>query len=331
MNIVMLRTSVLIAPFLFICSQANAGTDGFVYAKNSNKTIVVQYTGKDKNIVIPNSVTTIEDYAFANDGLTSVIIPNSVTFIGVESFQNNVLTSVIIPNSVTEVGIAAFRQNALTSVTIPNSVTEIEDLTFTDNNLKSVTLPDSVTEIDPWAFAHNDLTSVIIPKSVTTIGQEAFNDNKITQVNNLPSSGIIYARNDDGTDNMDNIISYGGKGKDVIIPNSVTTIGKGAFSDNGLTSVTIPKSVTNIGWYAFSNNEITEVNHLASNGIIYARNDNGTDNTQEIISYGGKEKNFIIPSSVTTIGNYAFANGALTGVTIPNSVTTIGGLGIYRE
>jgi hypothetical protein len=44
-------------------------------------------------VIIGNSVTTIEDFAFADNALTSVIIPDSVTTIGVEAFNDNELTS----------------------------------------------------------------------------------------------------------------------------------------------------------------------------------------------------------------------------------------------
>ena len=83
--------------------------------------------------VIPNSVTSIGNYAFYDcDGLTSVTIPNSVTSIGDNAFYGCYgLTSVTIPNSVTSIGIYAFVYcSGLTSVTIGNSVTSIGNNAF---------------------------------------------------------------------------------------------------------------------------------------------------------------------------------------------------------
>ena len=100
----------------------------------------------------------------------------------------------------------------------------------------------------------------------------------------------------------------------LIIPNSVTSIGAGAFGSNQLTEVTIPSSVTSIGQYAFDNNQIIEVtipSSVTSIGAGAFRNNKLTEVT--------------IPNTVTSIGEYAFAYNQLTEVIIPNSVTSIGG------
>ena len=85
--------------------------------------------------IIPNSVTSIGDYAFYNcSSLTSVTIPNSVTSIGSYAFYGCCgLTSVTIPNSVTSIGEEAFRGcSGLTSVIIPYSVTSCGEYVFGD-------------------------------------------------------------------------------------------------------------------------------------------------------------------------------------------------------
>ena len=178
-----------------------------------------------KNLVIPNSVTSIGKYTFEFcSGLTSVTIPNSVTSIGAMAFTYcSGLTSVTIPNSVTSIGGSAFDCcSGLTSVTIPNSVTSIGNSAFRScSGLTSVTIPNSVTSIGQWSFSGcSGLTSVTIPNSVTSIDSYAFEY----------CSGLTS----------------------VTIPNSVTSIGNCAFQYcSGLTSVTIPNSVTSIDDYAF--------------------------------------------------------------------------------
>ena len=178
------------------------------------------------SVTIPNSVTLIGEYAFADcSGLTSVTIPNSVESLGGWAFGYcSGLTSVTIGNSVTSIGVSAFCWcESLTSVTIPNSVTSIGNSAFGDcSGLTSVTIPNSVTFIGQYAFRGcSGLTSVTIPNSVTSIGDYAFGG----------CSGLTS----------------------VTIGNSVTIIGRSAFREcSGLTSVTIPNTVTSIGERAFS-------------------------------------------------------------------------------
>ncbi|HMH57961.1 MAG TPA: leucine-rich repeat protein [Galbitalea sp.] len=90
------------------------------------------------SVTIPGSVTTIGNSAFRGDLLTSVVIPDSVTTIETYAFYNNALTSVTIAGSVTTLGNNSFRGNDLAFVAIPASVTSIGNNTFAENALTSM-------------------------------------------------------------------------------------------------------------------------------------------------------------------------------------------------
>ena len=137
------------------------------------------------------SLKTIGPAAFWGcTGIKSIIIPESVTSIEQDAFEwcSN-LAEITIPNSVESIGKSAFEGcSALTSITLPNSITKIECRTFEYcDKLTSVTIPNSVTNIEYDAFSScPELASVIIPESVKSIGSASFNHcNGLTSVTNL--------------------------------------------------------------------------------------------------------------------------------------------------
>ena len=271
------------------------------------------------SVTIPDSVTTIGDYAFYGcRSLTSLTIPDSVTTIGRNAFlccTGELVVNCNIP-SASSYSYGAFYDSNFTSVTIGDSVTKIGDYAFYDcNSLTSITITDSVTTIGSSAFCGcNSLTSVTIGDNVTTIGEGAFYS--CSSLTSVTIGDSVTTIGDGAFWNCSSLIEFNGKyasedGRCLIvdgslnsfapaglteyaIPDSVTTIGEGAFYDcSSLTSVTIPDSVTSIGRNAFNDcSRLTSVT---------------------------------IPDSVTTIGGYAFRGcSSLTSVTIGDSVTTIG-------
>ena len=205
-------------------------------------------------LTIPDTVTSIGDCAFYQcTSLTSLTIPNSVSSISNNAFLGcSSLTSLTIPNSVTAIGYSAFFNcKSLTSLTIPNSVTSIGDSAFEGCfNLTSLTIPNSVTSIGHCAFSScSSLTTLTIPSSVTTIRSNPFVELKV-QLNN-ESSHFYVEDNVLFTADKSQLIAYCSRQTSYSIPNSVTSIGDGAFQCSRLTSLTIPDSVTSIGDSAF--------------------------------------------------------------------------------
>ncbi len=191
------------------------------------------------------------------------------------------------------------------------------------SSIKTIVVEDGVTSIGDFAFYRNSgMTSITIPSSVTRIGRSAF-----WSCNNLGSVYIsdiaAWCEIDFGNDNSNplyyaNHLYIGEQDiKDLVIPNSVTSISNYAFFGfSSLASVTIPSSVTNIGRSAFSGcSSLTSVTIPDS---VTSIGDEAFDGCYNLTSV-------TIGNSVASIGGSAFRDcSCLTSVTIPNSVTSIG-------
>ena len=211
------------------------------------------------SVIIPNSVTYIDDWAFGwCISLESITIPNSVTSIGVNAFFgcdslefNEYDNAKYLGNDQNPyVALIEAKNSNITSCNINENTKVMADEAFYRcSSLESITIPNGVTSIGNWAFAScASLESMAIPNSVTTIGWFAFrNCRSLTSI---------------------------------IIPNSVTYIGAYAFDDcNSLTSITIPNSVISIGDRAFRNCSSLETVYYTGSEAQWNSIDIGEDNT----------------------------------------------------
>ena len=106
-------------------------SDGFVIENG----VLIKYTGKETEVVIPDGVTEIGAKAFRDsDTLAAVTIPDSVTSIGDEAFSGCcLLKAITIPDGVKSIGKMAFaRCTALNELYIPESVVNIHPDAFDD-------------------------------------------------------------------------------------------------------------------------------------------------------------------------------------------------------
>ena len=215
-------------------------------------------------------------------------------------------------------------------------------------NLTSISVPNSVKNIGEWAFAGCSLLSSIdIPNSVISIGNNAFAGCLSLKYISIPESVICLNGNpfgewdgeleclsanfiyeDDVLFNKDKseIISFRNQEiESYIIPDSVTSIGDGAFGCcSSLSSLVIPDSVVNIKGnpFYFWKGKL----ECLSASFIYEDNVLFNMDKSKLISYRNQEaKSFIIPNGVMSIEKYAFSDcSSLISISVPKSVTSIG-------
>ena len=277
------------------------------------------------DLVIPDTVTEIQDYAFVGcSSLRSVVIPHSVTRMNSGVFNGcNNLESMTIPF----VGIAPNSEEVYgyhdpfgyifgTDAYTGGVKTRQYFFVFGNNNFTDYYIPASLTKVtvtgdsilDQAFYNCNNLKEIVIEDGVGGIGKDAFRNctslEKVTMGSGVTKIGELAFY---GLTNL----------SDVTFGANVTEIGKQAFSGcTGLTEIAIPNSVTNIGESAFSG--CTGLTEIAISSSITT-----IDNYVFYNCAGLTE--IAIPHGVTTIGSSAFSGcTGLTEITIPSSVTTIG-------
>ncbi len=152
------------------------------------------YDADLRSVTMPNSITSIESYAFYwCYELESINLSSNLTDIGNYAFHScELISSITFPDSLTKIGTSAFWGcDGLSNVVIPNGT--IGQSAFNScKGLLYVTVGDGVTSLGELAFSNcSKLETVTIPDSVTSVGRCAFDKCKkatvYCEVYNRPS------------------------------------------------------------------------------------------------------------------------------------------------
>ncbi len=341
--------SLLIAGVLFlaVCPQMpaaaaeSAGSD-FVIENG----VLLEYTGNDPVVHVPEGVTEIGFQAFVrtktvqninspelslkipyNDVLEEVYLPESLLVIDERAFYSCVslkkvhfqeglkkINSHAFSNycelNYTEYGLTeADMQMHLESAELPDSLDTLGEYAFQGSGLQSVSFGSGLKTIAPYAFAYTDLKTVTLPDNIVYLTWYCFAGSKLESVH-LPDNLVKI----DESAFMNTCL------KSVSFPETLQWIGDKSFMGTGLKEITIPAAVSTLGSYAFANTQLKSVTYEGSirnmGKNVYMNTPYAMTHTENVgdfeilegnlVQYTGNDVTVIVPDTVKTISKEAF-------------------------
>lgn len=312
------------------------------------------------DVIIPDDMTAIGDYAFAEctniksvrytgyNGNAGIALRESVTTIGKYAFSDTGVEGTLeLPENLTAIGSHAFFQCRKLNgkLTIPENITEIDEGVFERCGFTGdLDIPNSVTKIGSCAFegTYNNTGKLILRNGLTEIGYEAFCDSHFQGDLIIPDSvttlgksafekvsfsGTLTLSNRLQTLDIKTFYKCSGFYGDLVIPASVTTIGQEAFHDSYYGETTGKK-----GRLIFADgSQLTEIGEAAFRNCPNLTGELKLPNTVKKIgrlafegSYGFTGE-LELPANLEELGDSAFENcSKLTGkLTFPSNVSKI--------
>ena len=328
---------------------SGSSSNPYVYSSVFNNGTAVGGVTPITTLNIGANVTNTPDYAFYNspNATNNLILPNGLLNIGQYAFYGGGFTGELVAPGVTEtIGQYAFYNcDGITAVTIGGG--EIGQYAFSDcDDIVSVTI--GACEIGQYAFySCNNIASLTIGESVESIGGQAFWDcSQLQTVNfnavnctSMNTNGLYSVFNSGTTNGAETPITT------LTIGANVTNIPDYAFynSPNATNTLPLPNGLLNIGAYAFYNcsgmtgalaipNTVTAIGQYAFyhcsgfDGTLTLSNSLNTINAYTFCGCTGFIGTLSIPNSVLTIAEHAFedCNNFTGSLVIHDALTSIG-------
>ena len=219
----------------------------------------------------------------------------------------------------------AFASARIASVTLPSTLRRVEKAAFVSSQVTSLTLPDGFESMDNMAFWYMPKLERVDLGGTTAVSDSAFRyDKALTEVNFRPDLGRLAAVEDYAFEDAP-IAS-------AALPDSVTSVGKFAFSGNSsLTRLHLGSGLTSIGEGAFvgatslATLSIAPANPVYSvnGGVLYQKSIGGKILVLSLPTNGATE--YTVLDGTVALADYAFSNNtSLRRVVLPEGLTTIG-------
>lgn len=289
---------------------------------------------KVKNdLLLSKDETTILFSLSTGTGIDVFNVPKEIKYIEAGAFQNIGCSKVILPDGLIRIGKEAFM--GIDEITIPASVKEIDyplSYDYFDNlpiiHGKTGSYAEEFAAKYGYIFKNDSPTHTLTPTPTSTSTPTPIITPEPNEVFDIDNDGVL--------------IKYSGTDAEVVIPNTVTTIGDSAFMDNiTITTVFLPASVSTIGESAFK--MCTNLESISMPGVTRIQENafeqcevlanismpNVLSIKSEAFMYCDRLNNVELPNAIT-LGDYAFFGcRSLSSIYIPKVVTI--NTGVFNE
>ena len=229
-------------------SLTSIGKGAFAIEEENNKEYGLE------SVNLPNNLTQIDDYAFMNNArLSTINIPSSVSLIGQGILQGTNITQIT--------GNSKYKWENDVLVAKDNDQYRI---IYVNPNAKRISINEKITSIDAYVFKnHKNIKSVEL-NNVKVIGVECFVNSSLSSLSNanlVENTSVDSFTNTPWLeDQLDSdfiylgktLVAYNGSDTSVEVPNGITRIGAYAFESDTIKNVILPSTITDIGKNAFT-------------------------------------------------------------------------------
>ncbi len=310
-------------------NTAFCSVDGILYRKDLTELIFCP-EAKNGNVTVPDGVERIVSYAFYRcKNINEVILPDSLTYIGDYAFNSTGIQNVFIPEAVLSVGHSIFnRCDKLISIKVHEenlNYSSVDGILYNKGKTELIKcpegktgvarLPDSVITINAYAFQTSQLMEVVLPAKVVNIGAYSFDGcEQLKRIDVAPENehyssidGILYNKEQTKV-----LLCPLGRTAPVMLSDTVISVeATGIDTDSG----------TVFDWSALEGINVEPGNPYFSSidGILYNK-----DQTEILQCPGGRTAPVLLPDTVVSIGSYACNTKAVIDeLVIPANVQII--------
>ncbi len=181
-------------------------------------------------------------WAKNNRHVSQVEVEDGVTSIGAYAFSYPSIGQVDLPSSITEIGEFAFAGSSISTIKLADNIKKISGGAFLGcSYLASIYMPKNIEDIDDGAFSGCKSASLYDTKKLRRIGDNALGSCKITRwtdsevLEHIGNTAVTYFPS-----------------SELVLPNSLKTMGHLAFGDDGISIIRIGKGIENFNGTPFA-------------------------------------------------------------------------------